>query len=182
MNLVKSFAFLVSKVCGPWVLLTVSFLIIFGLPSAYGKQSPTVRVAIVVSKNIRPYLEAVEGFKSGLAGNADITTRVFNLEKLDAEERVELFRGSRAKEFALFVAVGPEAALSVRKGVGGGGASIIYFMVLNPKRVFGSEKKDCGISLNIPVQTQIEMIGRGLPSVRRLGLLYDPQFNTGFFS
>lgn len=181
MNLVKFLAFLVSKVCGPWVPLTVSCLILFGLLPAYGNQSPTVRVAIVVSKNIRPYLEAVEGFESGLADNADIKTQVFNLEKLDDKGRVELFRGPGVKEFALFVAVGPEAALAVWKGIGKEGASKIYFMVLNPEKVFGSKKRDCGISLNIPVQTQIEMIGRGLPSIRRLGLLYDPEFNADFF-
>ena len=126
-------------------------------------------------------MDAVEGFQSGLANMAGIKTRVFNLEKLDDKRRVELFRGSGMKEFSLFVAVGPEAALSVWKGVGREGASKIYFMVLNPEKVFGSNKRDCGISLNIPVQTQIEMIGRGLPSVKRLGLLYDPEFNADFF-
>ena len=181
MKLVKSLAFLVPKVCGPWVPLTVSCLILFGLLPAYGNQSSTVRVAIVVSKNIRPYLEAVEGFKSGLVDNPDIKTQVFKLGKLDDKERVELFRGPGVKEFALFVAVGPEAALSVWRGLGKGGASRIYFMVLNPDKVLGPKERGCGIPLNIPVQTQIEMISRGLPSVRRLGLLYDPELNSVFF-
>ena len=181
MSFVKFLAFLVSKVCGPGVLLTASCLILFGFPSAYGSQSSAVRVAIIVSKNIRPYLDAVEGFKSGLANRAGIKTRVFNLEKLDEKGRVELFRGPGVKEFSLFVAVGPEAALSVWKGIGREGAARIYFMVLNPEKVFGPKKRGCGISLNIPVQTQIEMIGRGLPSVRRLGLLYDPELNSDFF-
>ena len=183
MNLVKFLAFLVSKVCGPGAPLTVSCLILFGLLPAYGNQSPTVRVAIVVSKNVRPYLDAVEGFQSALANKAGIKTRVFNLEKLDDQGRVELFRGPGVKEFALFVAVGPEAVLAVWKGIGREGASRsrIYFMVLNPEKVFGPKKRGCGISLNIPVQTQIEMIGRGLPSVRRLGLLYDPELNSDFF-
>jgi len=181
MKLFKFLAFLVSKPCGTGVLITASCLVLLGFPPAYASQSPTVRVAIVVSKNIRPYLDAVEGFQSGLANKAGIKTRVFNLEKLDDKGRVELFRGSGVKEFSLFVAVGPEAALSVWKGIGREGASKIYFMVLNPEKVFGSKKGDCGISLNIPVQTQIEMIGRGLPSIRRLGLLYDPEFNADFF-
>jgi putative tryptophan/tyrosine transport system substrate-binding protein len=181
MKLVKFLAFLVPKVCGPGVLLTVSCLILFGLLPAYGNPSPTVRVAIVVSKNIRPYLEAVEGFESGLADNADIKTRVFNLEKLDDKERIELFRGPGLKEFVLFVAVGPEAAFAVWKGIGKADASRIYFMVLNPEKVLGPKERGCGIPLNIPAQTQIEMIGRGIPSVRRLGLLYDPELNSDFF-
>jgi len=181
MKLFKFLAFLVSKVCGPGVLLIASCLVLLGFPPAYGNQSPTVRVAIVVSKNIRPYLDAVEGFQSGLANKAGIKTQVFNLEKLDDKGRVELFREPGVKEFALFVAVGPEAALSVWKGIGREGASRIYFMVLNPEKVFGPKKRGCGISLNIPVQTQIEMIGRGLPSIRRLGLLYDTELNADFF-
>ena len=181
MKLFKFLVFLVSEVCGPGVLLTASCLILFGFLPAYGGQSPTVRVAIIVSKNILPYLDAVEGFQSGLANKAGIITRVFNLEKLDDKGRVELFREPGVKEFALFVAVGPEAALSVWKGIGREGASRIYFMVLNPEKVFGPKKRGCGISLNIPVQTQIEMIGRGFPSVRRLGLLYDPELNSDFF-
>ena len=178
---VSFLVFLVSKVCGPWVVLTALCLILSGFLPAYGNQSPTVTVAIVVSKNIRPYLDAVEGFQSGISNMAGVRTRVFNLGKLDEKARVELFRGPGSKEFSLFVAVGPEAALSVWKGVGREGASKIYFMVLNPEKVFGSKKRDCGISLNIPVQTQIEMIRRGLPSIRRLGLLYDPEFNSDFF-
>jgi len=138
-------------------------------------------VAIVISKNIRPYLDAVKGFQSGLANKAGIRTRVFNLEKLSDKERSELFRGSGMKEFSLFVAVGPEAALAAWKGVGREGVSRIYLMVLNPEKLFESNRRNCGISLNIPVQTQIEMIGRGLPSIKRLGLLYDPEFNSDFF-
>jgi len=181
MKLVKFLAFLVPKVCGPGAPLIVACLISFGLPPAYGNQSSTVRVGIVVSKNIRPYLEAVQGLESGLSDNSDVKTQVFNLEKLDDKERVDLFRGQGVKEFGLFVAVGPEAALAVWKGIGKEDASRIYFMVLNPEKVLGPKARGCGIPLNIPVQTQIEMIGRGLPSVRRLGLLYDPELNSAFF-
>ena len=181
MNLAKSFASLVGRVYGAGVPLIISCLILSGSLPEHSKPLPTVRVAVVVSKNIKPYLDAVEGFKSGLADNADVKAQVFNLEKLDAKERVELFRGRGAKKFALFVAVGPEAVLAVWNGIGKGGVSRIYFMVLNPEKIFGFREKVCGIPLNIPVQTQVEMVGRGLPSIRRPGLLYDPELNSDFF-
>jgi len=180
MNWDKFPAFPVIKICGLGMLLTVLCPILFGLPPAYGNPSPSVRVAIVVSKNIRPYLEAVEGLELGLADNSDVKTQVFNLEKLDDMEQVEL-SGEGVKKFALFIAVGPEAALYLRKGIGEKGASRIYVMVLNPEKVFGEKERGCGIPLNIPVQTQLEMISKGLPSVRRLGLLYDPGHNADFF-
>jgi putative ABC transport system substrate-binding protein len=39
----------------------------------------------------------------------------------------------------------------------------------------------CGVPLDIPAQKQLEMIVRGLPSAKRIGLLYDPRYNADFF-
>jgi len=184
MSWVKFLAFLAPKVCGPGVLLTVSCLSLFGTPPAYGSQSPSVGVAIILSKQIRPYLEAVEGLEAGLAYNADVKTQVFDLEKLNDNERVELFGEKSLNEFALFVGVGPEAAQYLWEGVekkGASGISKTYCMVLNPEKVIGEKDRGCGIPLNIPVETQMEMISRGFPSVRRVGLLYDPEHNAGFY-
>jgi len=181
MSWAKFPAFLVFKICGPGVVLTVSCLILFGLLPAYGNPSPSVRVAIVVSKHISPYMEAVEGLEAGLAGRPDLKTQVFNIEKLDEKERVERFGGEGGKGFALFVAVGPEAAQYIWKGIGKTGASRTYCMVLNPEKVIREKERGCGIPLNIPVKTQIEMIRRGFPSAVRVGLLYDPEHNAEFF-
>jgi len=181
MNWVKFPPFLAAIISGLGVLLTVSCLILFGSPPAYGNPSPSVRVAIVVSKHISPYLEAVEGLEASLADSADVKTQVFNLEKLDEKERVERFGGEGGKGFALFVAVGPEAAQYLWKGIGKTGASKTYCMVLNPEKVIGEKERGCGIALNIPVKTQIEMIRRGFPSAGRVGLLYDPEHNAEFF-
>ncbi|MCF8143827.1 MAG: hypothetical protein K9N21_07910 [Deltaproteobacteria bacterium] len=180
MNWVNCFAFLALKMCGSGLLLTVSCLILFGLPPAYANPSSSVRVAIVVSRHISPYLEAVEGLEAGLADTSDVKTQVFNLEKLDEKERVERFAGEGVKEFALFVAVGPEAAQYLWKGIGKTDASRTYCMVLNPEKVINERERRCGIPLNIPVKTQIEMIRRGFPSAGRVGLLYDPEHNAEF--
>lgn len=180
MNWVKFPAFLVPKICGLGMLLTGLCLMLFGLIPAYGNPSPPVRVAIVVSKHISPYLEAVEGLELGLANHSDVKTQVFNLEKVSEKERAELFGGEGLKEFALFTAVGPEAAQYLWEGIGKRGASRIYCMVLNPEKIIGEKERGCGIPLNIPVETQIQMISRGFPSVRRVGLLYDPEHNADF--
>jgi len=174
-------AFLLPKRWGTRALLTVSCLILFGVLPANGDESPSVKVAIVVSKNIRPYLEAVEGLEIGLAENPGVKTAMFNLEKLDDVERGELFGDKGVKEFALFVAVGPEAAQFLWKGIGKRDVPRAYCMVLNPEKVVGEKERGCGIPLNIPAQTQLTMISRGFPAVRRIGLLYDPAHNAQFF-
>lgn len=181
MNWVKSFAVLVPKSCGPGLLLTVSYLLVLGILPATANPSPSVRVAVVVSRHISPYLEAVEGLEAGLADHADVKTEVFDLDELDDKGRVELFEGEGGKAFGLFVAVGPEAAQYLWGGTKITGAPKVYCMVLNPGKVIGEKEKDCGIPLNIPVQTQMKMISRGFPSVRRVGLLYDPEYNAGFY-
>jgi putative tryptophan/tyrosine transport system substrate-binding protein len=180
MNRVKFPAFLVFKVCRLGVFLIVLCLMPCESSPAYGKEALPVKVAIVISKNIKPYLEAVEGFQAGLTDNADVSIRLFNLEDLADVGPAEAFGEEDEKEFALFAAVGPEAAQYIWTRIGGKAAPNIYCMVLNPEKVVGEEEKACGISLNIPVQAQMEMISRGLPFVRRLGILHDPEHNTGF--
>jgi putative ABC transport system substrate-binding protein len=56
----------------------------------------------------------------------------------------------------------------------------MYSMILNPPGVCRKAETACGVSLDLPARQQLEMIARGLPSVKRLGLLFDPQCNGGF--
>jgi len=183
MDLARFFAFLVRRVCGPGVPLIISCLILFGfLLPAHSRELPAVRAAVLVSRNIMPYLEAVEGFKAALLKRSDGEVDVFGIEKLGVEERADLSQSLAAGEFDLLVGVGPEAGLLVWKGAWKKGLTRLYLMVLNPDKVFGPGEKACGIPLNIPAQLQVEMIRRGLPSIRRPGLLFDPQLNSDFFS
>ncbi|MCF8083529.1 MAG: hypothetical protein K9M96_10565 [Deltaproteobacteria bacterium] len=181
MNRRKFIAFPAPRRGGAGSFLTVFCLIVLGLSPVHGDQSATDRVAIVVSKHIRPYVEAVEGLKSGFSAYANIVPRVFNLEKLNNQARAGLFEDERVNGFSLFIAVGPEAAASVWKGVGNKGPAKLYVMVLHPEKLLGEREKLFGVPLNIPVGTQVEMIHRGLPSVRQIGLLYDPEHNRAFF-
>ncbi|MDZ7698209.1 MAG: ABC transporter substrate binding protein [Deltaproteobacteria bacterium] len=181
MKLFEFHAFPVSEVLGTRVLLMALCLLILGFLPSYGSQTPPVKVAIIVSRHIGPYLEAVEGLESVLSDHSGIESQIFRLEKLDAEEQKQLFGRKGEKEFSIFIAVGPAAAFTVWKATGKQEARTLYLMVLNPGKVIGGKRTNCGISLNIPVQTQVEMIRQGLPGAKRLGLLYDPEHNADFF-
>jgi len=160
--------------------LTVSILLAWG-PRSYGEAPRSLKAAILVSRNIRPYLEAVEGLKAGLSESADADVKVIGIGELSAQDRIDLSQRLSSEPLDLLVGVGPEAGLMVFKEVSDTRATKLYLMVLNPDEVFGSKKEFCGVSLNIPVHIQVKMIQRGLPSLRRPGLLYDPKLNSDFF-
>jgi len=174
--------FPLSQITSRAVLLTASCLMLFWAFPGYGIPSQSVRVTIIASKYISPYLQAVEGIQTGLAEKSDITIEVFNLEKLDDKSRLELLEEEGPRDVSLFVAVGPEAARYVWERIRSERAIRVYCMVLNPEKVINEKERGCGVPLNIPVEAQMKMISGGFPTLRRLGLLYDPEHNAGFLS
>ncbi|TFG93282.1 MAG: hypothetical protein E4H15_01685 [Syntrophobacterales bacterium] len=140
----------------------------------------TGKVALLVSRNIRPYAEAVEGMSTVFAESPGIELKVFYLDRFLGKNRDALSGDLAEEKFNLFISVGPEAARFVWTSGVPESSARLYSVVLNPEKVLGATPSPCGVSLNIPAQKQIEMIKRGLPSVQRIGLLYDPRYNTDF--
>lgn len=141
----------------------------------------TPKVAILVSQNIRPYIEAVEGMSVVLSEAVNAKVQMFRLEKFKGKSRTALIQRLVEEKFDLFVTVGPGATRFVWKGLEPKSTSWLYSMVLNPEKVLGPAEDVCGVPLEIPVQRQLEMITRGLPTIRRIGLLYDPDHNAELF-
>jgi putative ABC transport system substrate-binding protein len=150
------------------------------MADVYGADIPAPKVAVVVSQDIRPYIEAVEGMSAVLAERANAKIEVFSLEKIKGKSRDLLMESLTPEKFALTIAIGPEAVKSVSEAVPPG-ADWLYSMILNPPGVSEKTETACGVPLDLPAGRQLEMIARGLPAVRCLGLLYDPRYNAGFF-
>ncbi len=134
--------------------------------------------AVVVSRKIRPYLEVTEGImervSSGLSGS-DIFFLSPGDDLVTAQVTDRLITGA----YDLVAAVGPEAASLVWKtGIPG---KKIYAAVLDPDAVPHIPHNACGISLRIPVAAQLETISTAFPSLRSIGLLFDPDHNQWFF-
>ena len=141
----------------------------------------TGKVAILVSRNIRPYAEAVEGISAVFEGSPGMELKVFYLDKFLEKNRATLSGELAEGKFNLFISVGPEAARFVWTNGVLKSSTRLYSVVLNPEKVFGTSPSPCGVSLNIPAQKQLEMIKRALPGVSRIGILYDPLYNSDFF-
>ncbi|MFO7912235.1 MAG: ABC transporter substrate binding protein [Desulfotignum sp.] len=141
-------------------------------------RASDVRVAVVVSQKIRPYLEVTEGImervSSGLSGS-DIFFLSPGDDLVTAQVTDRLITG----DYDLVTAVGPEAASLVWKtGIPG---KKIYAALLDPDAVPHIPDDACGISLRIPVAVQLDTISTAFPSLRRIGLLFDPDHNQWFF-
>ncbi len=158
---------------------TVLFLLIFILApqNATGES----KIAVLVSRNIVPYLEAVEGFSSVVAKFENVDSEVFAYENYAEKRRSLLTDKLKQNSFDLFVAIGPEASKFLYGSLPEPHAPIMYSMVLNPEGGLGPMEKTCGISLDIPVKNQLSEISASIPRFKKIGLVYDPANNEEFF-
>lgn len=135
--------------------------------------------AVLVSRNIRPYIEAADRATETLQGGG-MKVETLLMETLKADEMHLLEQEIGGHAYALLLAVGPEAARFAWSHVRPGACPVVYTMVLDPERVPDAPADPCGISLGIPIEMQMQAITRILPSVRRIGLLFDPDNNAPF--
>lgn len=171
----------VRKACGRRIFLVIVVcLVSFGATSAPGKEIRSPKVAVVVSRNIRPYVEAVEGLSVALSRDLDAKVEVFFLEKFEGKGRGDLSRRLVEEKFDLFVAIGPVSMQFVWSELESKEIPRVYSMVLHPEEGARAANTACGISLNIPVNIQIERISRAFPSMSRVGVLHDPAHNAAF--
>lgn len=135
-------------------------------------------VCTLLSREIAPFVSMVEGLESRLKVPAQ---RFF----LDANGRPYNLGGGEANlnplKFDVLVAVGPEALQYLHAEAAE--RPIVYGMVLNPDKVLGhSLILPCGVSLNIPSESQFSSIIRYIPALKRLGVLFDPENNQTWFN
>jgi putative ABC transport system substrate-binding protein len=162
------------------LILIAACLAVAGIPGAVSAAEPSAgRAAILVSSTIRPYLEAAEGAADTLQSAGGIAPATFQLDKYPANDLSDLSRSLSAEAFDLLIAVGPAAARFAWSLADEFAGRRLYAMVLDPEKVIGAATPACGVSLNIPVTSQLTAIRSGLPAVRRLGVLFDPSHNRG---
>ena len=154
------------------------FLFAFLSPAAsFGQKTGNgYPVGILISQEIRPFIQMVEG----LEANLKIPEyRIF----MDREGRPystdPRFKGVVPERFSAMVAVGPRALsyLIHHKWPG----PLFYGMILNPSVLLEEDREACGVSLNLPYQGQFLAIHRTFPDIRRLGILFDPLNNQDWF-
>lgn len=153
----------------PWSLvLALSLAWLDALSAA--PESEAAEIAILKSSDLSAYNQAVEGFRSA-ATNDNLTLREYDLEG-DVERGRKLARRIRASDAALVLAVGVKAALAAKLEVLD--VPVVYCLVLDPDKYDLSGPNVSGISLEVPPAQQFTTMKAILPTLKRVGVLYDP--------
>lgn len=125
-------------------------------------------IAIIKTKNLELYNEVITAFKT----NCSARYQEYDME--DKESRGELIVNKvlKDKPDVIFV-VGTKAAVIAKKMVKD--IPVIYTMVMNPENYDVAGDNVTGISMLIPVYTQLYTLKSIVPKVSRVGVIYNPK-------
>ncbi len=150
-------------------------------PGAFAEDAVHDAPVAVLFDFKKPFVEAVEGL-SNVLEKAGVEPDVFTFDDYPGKKQAVLKEKMLQKSFQCYIGVGPQAARFLWTAIDRPDSVVLYTMVLNPEKILPSDRPLCGISLNIPIQTQVREIAASLPSAMRIGLLFDPRYNGLFFS
>lgn len=148
------------------IILAFSLIFCWQISSASAQE-----IAVIKSTNIKPYNEALEGFKN--VCNADIEEYV-----LSDSDSSKILRDIHKNKPDLILTIGLNAlseVMHIRD------IPIVYTMVSNPKSVLSGERNITGISMNISAEKQINALFEFLPTLKRIGIVYDPERTIHLF-
>ena len=128
-----------------------------------------VEIAILKSSNLKPYNEAIQGFKATAPGSAVYVE--YDLRG-DLEQGKLLARKIRASESSLVVVVGLKAALAAKLELSD--IPVLYMMILDPHKHGLIAPNMTGVLPAIPTERQFKIIRTLFPTMHRIGMLYDP--------
>ena len=157
-----------------WVrLLRVSIL----LWAAWDSSARATEVAILKSADVSYYNEAVEGFRAALPPRT--TTEEFNLHG-DLQRGREIGKSLRAEPPRVVFAVGLKAALAAKLELPD--VPVIFGLVLDPEAHGLPSANMTGIRMKLRATQQLETLRRLLPTVQRIGALYDADKNHEYLA
>lgn len=143
-------------------LRTVALAILVLL--AFGQAAHARDVLVIQGLRIKPYDEALRGFRSSCSAN----TRTIVLAG-EAEQGIA--RAVREEKPRLILAIGPEALSKAKKFRD---IPVVYVMTLNPQAIAAGTPNVTGVSMNIPPERFLDLFGDITPAPRTIGVVYDP--------
>ncbi|MDF0673008.1 MAG: ABC transporter substrate-binding protein [Nitrospira sp.] len=132
-------------------------------------EAAGAEIAILKSSDLKAYSDAIEGFKATAPTGS--TYIEYDLRG-ELERGKQLARKIHTSEASLVVAVGLKAALAVKLEIVD--TPILYMMVLDPLKHHLTAANMTGVLLEVPTDRQLKVMRALLPTLRRIGMLYDP--------
>jgi len=151
---------------GAWAVVGLVWLL--GLCSLCVSESMAMDIAILRSSDIPAYHEAVAGLKA--TGPIGAIYTEYDVQG-DLELGKKLARKLRASNSSLVVAVGLKAALAAKVEILD--IPIVYMMIQDPLKHQLTADNMTGTLLTVPVDRQLKFMRAFLPTIHRLGALYD---------
>jgi len=130
-------------------------------------QAMAQDIVVLKSHDLEPFNQAMAGFVAA----CPMRITEYDLRGTKKEESSIIQRLTAAKP-RLIVAIGPLAAQVARERLQN--IPLIFVMVSNPPKHGLHGANLAGVSLDIPVQTQLAMYKSLVPALKTLGVIYDP--------
>jgi putative tryptophan/tyrosine transport system substrate-binding protein len=130
-------------------------------------QARAQGIVILKSHDLEPFNQAVAGFVAA----CPVRITEYDLRGTKKEENSIIQRLTAAKP-RLIVAIGPLAAQVAREHLRD--VPMIFVMVSNPPKHGLQGANLAGVSLDIPVQMQLARYKALVPTLKTLGVIYDP--------
>ncbi len=160
-KVIKAFQYLLFNLGKAIIIL--SLILLPSLVSASG-------IVAVQSINIKPYNNALNGFKSV----CNCKVKSFILSEMQAADVIKQIKKTNPD---IIVTIGVNALEKVRGF--NEEIPIVYLMVLNSISI-KSDKNIAGVSMNPTPAKQLEILKQALPGLKSIGIIYDPT-RTGDF-
>lgn len=158
-------------------VLSALGLIVTALFFGAGRVAAKDLIVAVKSAEAEPYTMAFQGFQEALFRKGH--QPAFKEYVLKAGERDRLLSEIKDQRYSLILTFGSTATGLIRGQVKN--VPVVFCMVLNPvasgfvQSLQSSENNLTGASLDIPVRLQFEALKAVLPSIRKVGVLYNPR-------
>ena len=159
--------FRAGRSLGTWVV--VGLVLLLNPYTLCVSESAAMDIAILQSSDIAAYREAIVGLKA--TGPIGAIYTEYDAQG-DLELGKKLARKLRASNVSLVVAVGLKAALAAKVEIVD--VPIVYMMILDPLKHQLTAANMTGTLLEVPVDRQLKIMRRFLPTLHRIGALYDP--------
>jgi putative ABC transport system substrate-binding protein len=139
-------------------------------------------IAVLISRPIRPYNDALAGFKEGLGSSKyKPVYEEFNFKKFEKNTQ-ELTSSIKELKPDLIYTIGSEASLFAKKNLLN--TPVVFSMVLDPAGNNLVRSLDrpggniTGVALDISIVDQFREFKKAVPGITRIGMLYDARTKT----
>lgn len=165
--------------CLVLMLCTSLGLCLFQPPCLAEGSNGNDRIAVVISKKIKPYIQVGDGIQvKSEEINLDVDIFILDPETKSIQDNV--LHQLTLKDYKLIAAIGPEAAVFIW-AITSIQSPKVYTAILDPENCTGLPEHAMGIALKIPVEIQVKEISRHFENLGTIGVLFDPTFNQNFY-